>query len=92
MRSTLVERPVRAPTAPAARVRGSASPVPAKFEALSSDAVSPLFEMVLEATEEAVYNSLLRATTVKSVKGTAEAIPVERVREILAKYGVIKKP
>jgi D-aminopeptidase len=52
--------------------------------------VSPLFEMALEATEEAVYNSLLRATTVVSKSGKAEAIPVERVREILNKYGVVK--
>jgi len=53
----------------------------------TGDALSPLFEMALEATEEAVYNSLLRATAVKSRFGTAEAIPVERVREILRKYG-----
>jgi D-aminopeptidase len=55
---------------------------------LPTDSLSPLFEMALEATEEAVYNSLLRATTVKSRSGQAEAIPVERVREILKKYGV----
>lgn len=55
---------------------------------ISGDALSPLFEMALEATEEAVYNSLLRATTVESAVGKAEAIPVERVREILRKYGV----
>ena len=44
------------------------------YEALPTDAVSPLFEMALEATEEAVYNSLLRATTVRSRFGTAEAM------------------
>jgi D-aminopeptidase len=52
----------------------------------TGDALSPLFEMALEATEEAVYNSLLRATTVKSRFGTAEAIPIDRLREILRKY------
>ena len=52
---------------------------------LPTDAVSPLFEAVLEATEEAVYNSLLRATTVTSKFGTVEAIPVDRVRELLQK-------
>jgi len=61
---------------------------PAAYEALTADAVSPLFEMALEATEEAVYNSLLQATTVRSKFGTAEAIPVERVKEVLAKYGI----
>ena len=54
---------------------------------LPTDAVSPLFQAVLEATEEAVYNSLLQATTVESRFGKAEAIPVERVREVLARYG-----
>ena len=52
---------------------------------LPTDATSPLFEAVLEATEEAVYNSLFQATTVRSAIGTAEAIPVERVRELLGK-------
>ncbi len=76
-------------TSPAVRVRGGTrEPVP--YEALPTDAISPLFEMALEATEEAVYNSLLQATTVKSRSGTAEAIPVERVREILKKYGVAR--
>ena len=50
---------------------------------LPTDATSPLFEAALEATEEAVYNSLFQATTVRSANGTAEAIPLERVRELL---------
>jgi D-aminopeptidase len=50
---------------------------------LPTDATSPLFEAALEATEEAVYNSLFQATTVRSASGTAEAIPLERVRELL---------
>lgn len=52
---------------------------------LPTDAVSPLFEAALEATEEAVYNSLFQATTVSSKFGTADAIPIERVRELLPK-------
>ena len=51
--------------------------------------MSPLFQAALEATEEAVYNSLLKATTVTSRVGTAEAIPVERVIEILKRYRAI---
>lgn len=57
---------------------------------LPTDAVSPLFQAALEATEEAVYNSLLQATTVTSRGRTVEAIPIERVKEILRKYGVTK--
>ena len=52
---------------------------------LPTDATSPLFEAALEATEEAVYNSLFQATTVRSANGTAEAIPVDRVRALLKK-------
>jgi D-aminopeptidase len=55
---------------------------------LPTDGVSPLFQAALEATEEAVYNSLLKATTVTSRLGTAEAIAVDRVREILKLYRV----
>ena len=53
---------------------------------LSADGVSPLFQAALEATEEAVYNSLLKATSVTSRWGTAEALPIDRLREILKGY------
>jgi D-aminopeptidase len=72
-------------TAPAARIRRTGGG-PAQYEALPTDSVSPLFEMALEATEEAVYNSLLRATSVQSRFGKAEAIPIDKVKEILARY------
>jgi len=52
---------------------------------LPTDATSPFFEAALEATEEAVYNSLFQATTVTSRFGSAEAIPIDRVRELLRK-------
>jgi D-aminopeptidase len=46
--------------------------------------LSPLFRAVIEATEEAIYNSLLRATTVRGRDGhTAEAIPIDKLRELL---------
>ena len=50
--------------------------------------MSGLFEGVVEATEEAIYNSLFMATSVTARGRTVEAIPLDRVREILAKYGV----
>jgi D-aminopeptidase len=52
---------------------------------LPTDATSPLFEAALEATEEAVYNSLFQATTVRSRIGAAEAIPLERVKDLIKK-------
>ena len=73
----------------AARIRHG-STAPAKFDLLPADAVSPLFEMALEATEEAVYNSLLRATTMTGRGHTVEALPVEKTIGILRKYGTIK--
>ncbi len=51
-------------------------------------ALSPLFQAVAEATEEAVYNSMLRATSVTGHRGTVEALPLDRVIEILDAYGV----
>ena len=56
----------------------------ATFQAVNDDSLSPLFEAVSEATEEAIYNSLLRATTVTGRDAhVAEAIPIDRLREIL---------
>jgi D-aminopeptidase len=73
-------------TSPEVRVRhGETTPRPRAT--LPTEAVSPLFQAVLEATEEAVYNSLFRATTVSGSGHTVEAIPLDRVREILRKYG-----
>lgn len=57
---------------------------------LPTDGVSSLFQAALEATEEAVYNSMLRATTVVSRSGRAEAIPIDPLREILRKYRVVE--
>ncbi|MCX6142976.1 MAG: P1 family peptidase [Ignavibacteriales bacterium] len=55
------------------------------------DALSPLFQAVVEATEEAISNSLLRATTVRGYRGTeVEAVPVKEVQDALRKYGKIK--
>jgi D-aminopeptidase len=56
---------------------------PRAHQLLPADAISPLFDAALEATEEAVYNSLLQATTVKSSIGSAEALPIERIRELM---------
>jgi D-aminopeptidase len=50
---------------------------------LSNEAMTPLFQAVAEATEEAIYNSMFRATTVKGHRGTVEALPVERTLKIL---------
>jgi D-aminopeptidase len=61
---------------------------PAKL--VGNDDMSPLFLAVIDATEEAIYNSLLRAVTVTSNGHTVEALPIERTVEILKRHGAIK--
>jgi D-aminopeptidase len=55
---------------------------------LDNDAASALFQAVIEATEEAIYNSLFMATAVSSRVGKADPIPLDRVREILRKHNL----
>jgi D-aminopeptidase len=55
---------------------------------LANEQASALFQAVIEATEEAIYNSLFTATTVEGRGSRVEAISLEKVSEILAKYGV----
>jgi D-aminopeptidase len=54
---------------------------------LNEDTLSPLFEAVIDATEEAIDDSLLRATTVHGRDGhVAYALPIDRLRELLKQY------
>jgi D-aminopeptidase len=57
---------------------------------LPNDAMSPLFLAVIEATEEAIYNSLFKATTMTGRGKTIEALPLVRTREILRKYKALR--
>ena len=50
--------------------------------------MSGLFQAAVEATEEAIYNSLFMATDVTANGRTVRAIPLDSVKTILAKYGV----
>jgi D-aminopeptidase len=56
---------------------------------LPNNAMSPLFEAVIEATEEAIYNSLFRATTLSGRGRTVDALPIDKTVEILKKYNLI---
>ena len=58
---------------------------------LPNDEMSALFEGVVEATEEAIYNSLFMATSVTQRGRTVDAIPLDRVREILERYNVKRR-
>lgn len=56
---------------------------------LVNESMSPLFAAAAEATEEAIYNAIFKATTVSSARGTLEAIPVEDLKRILKKHNVL---
>lgn len=56
---------------------------------LAGEAMSPLFQATAEATEEAIVNSLFRATTVRGHRGTAAALPLAPVLESLRNAGVL---
>lgn len=77
-------------TAQQVRIHSGEGASPRRIEVLPNDAMSPLFLAVIEATEEAVYNSLLRATTMTGRGHTVGALPIEKTTEILKKYGAIK--
>jgi D-aminopeptidase len=58
---------------------------------LANEEVSGVFEGAVEAAEEAVYNSMFMATTVTGNGHTVEALPLDRVRAILAAHGISRK-
>jgi D-aminopeptidase len=56
-----------------------------EFREVANDAMSPLFQAVAEATEEAIYNSLLQAQDTAGHRGTIRALPVEKLESMLAR-------
>jgi D-aminopeptidase len=70
-------------------VRRRTGVVVAAQSELSNEAMSGLFQAVVEATEEAVYNSLLRATSVSSRSATVEALPVGEVLRVLRAHRAV---
>jgi D-aminopeptidase len=78
-------------TAPELRIRNLARNSKSSVTLLSNEAMSPLFLAVIEATEEAIYNSLFRATTTTGKGHTVEALPIDRTLEILRRHGALKQ-
>lgn len=66
------------------RVSQAATPLP-------NNRMSPLFQAVIEATEEAVYNSLFLATTVRGHRGEIGALPIDSTLTILRRYGAVSQ-
>ena len=68
----------------------STSSIQAKSE-LRNEAVTPLFLATMEATEEAIINSLFAAETMTGSNGrTVEALPIDKVLEIMKRYNMVK--
>jgi D-aminopeptidase len=73
-------------TAPQVRIHSSDKQLTQDVELLTNDAMSPLFLAAIEATEEAIYNSMLRATTMNGNGHTVEALPIDKTVEILKEH------
>ena len=59
---------------------------------LPTDELSPLFYAAIEASEEAIYNSLFAATTTRGARGVIEALPIPETLEILRRHGIGPTP
>jgi D-aminopeptidase len=69
--------------------RPRTSDTPVTSPSLVNESMSPLFAAAAEATEEAIYNAIFKATTVSSSRGTLEAISIDDLKRILNKYRVL---
>ena len=52
--------------------------------------MSPLFAEFSEATEEAIYNAIFKATTISSARGELQAVPYDELIRILEKHQVLE--
>ena len=77
-------------TAPQVRIHSTDKALTRHVEVMTNDAMSPLFEAVIEATEEAIYNSMFKATTITGNGHTIEALPIDKTVAILKAHGAIK--
>lgn len=77
-------------TAPELRIRPGDSTRARQVTVLGNQAMSPLFEAVIEATEESIVNSLFKATTVSGRGHTVEALPLDETMRILREHRVVR--
>jgi D-aminopeptidase len=77
-------------TAVQLRIRTADKSVTRRIEVLGNDAMSPLFQAVIEGTEEAIYNSMFRATTTTGNGHVVDALPIDKTIEILRKHGALQ--
>jgi D-aminopeptidase len=75
-------------THPGVRRRGGETP--RIISELANEEMSALFQATVEATEEAIYNSLFAATPVSARSGSVEPIPTAEVLGILRAHRALK--
>jgi D-aminopeptidase len=61
-------------------------------ESIVNDDLGSLFDATVQATEEAIVNALVAAETMTGRSGTVQAMPHERVRELLRQHGRLVEP
>jgi D-aminopeptidase len=71
-------------------VRRAVTPGVHSVDDLNNESMGGLFEATVEATQEAIYNSLLEAVTVTSNGHTIQALPLDKTLAVLKKYGVVR--
>ena len=77
-------------TSPQVRIHSQSKALTQQTELVTNDATSPLFEAVIEATEEAIYNSMFQATTMTGNGHTIEALPIDKTLKILRAHKAIQ--
>jgi D-aminopeptidase len=77
-------------TAPQVRVHANDKALTRNVAVMPNDGLSPLFQAVIEATEEAVYNSMFKATTMTANGHSVEALPIDPTMKILKEHRVIR--
>jgi D-aminopeptidase len=75
-------------SAPEVRIEAS-EPIYRPKELLSNESMSPLFEAVIEATEEAIYDSMFKAHDVSGNGHTVKALPLKETIDLLRKHNAI---
>lgn len=76
--------------APQSRISSEHSADTRQTTVLGNDAMSPLFEAAIESTEEAIVNSLFKATTMTGRGHTIASLPLDKTVQILREHQLIK--
>ncbi len=77
-------------TATELRIAPESSAGARQLTLIGNEAMSPLFEAAIESTEEAIINSLFKATTVTGRGHTVEALPLDKTLQILRQHRMIQ--